>query len=623
VSAAKAAGKRADAVVGGVVAVKHAFRDLSVPPPEATLVDVLKFRGETQGDETAYRFLHNGEEEKATLTFARLDLKARAIAAAIDALGFGKQKILLSFPPGLDFIEAFFGCLYGGSIAVPVTPPRRHQHGDRLKRIIEDCGASLVVTTSALVDELRSHLSEVAPELTLRYLLVDQVDRPAAILAKYWLPPPIAGEATALLQYTSGSTGSPKGVVVTHQNLVHNARMVKAAFGHSAQTRFVGWLPVYHDMGLIGDVLQPLYLGIPCVLMAPAAFTQKPIRWLRAISRFRATTSGGPNFAYDLCVDKTTEAQRAGLDLSSWRVAYNGSEPVSAATLDRFAATFAPYGFRARSFYPCYGMAEATLFVSGRHRDRVPAVCHVSTAALRRNAVRLRPADARGARALVGCGQSWLDQEIRIANPKTRRSCPDGIIGEIWLRGRSIAQGYLNQTQLTEETFAARLAGEDGFYLRTGDLGFLLEGELYVTGRLKDLIILNGRNHYPQDIERTVARSHEAFLAGSGAAFAVEAGRDERLVIVQEIQRQHLRQADVQELSGAIRESVAREHGVRAHDIALVYPRSVPKTTSDKIRRSACRQAYLSGALALVEDARATADPPAAASDAVAVPALA
>jgi acyl-CoA synthetase (AMP-forming)/AMP-acid ligase II len=590
----------------------------SVGLPDMNLADILKYRADAQSDRLGYTFLHNGEDEKAALSFFDLDMKARAIAANIEELGFENKKILLSFPPGLEFIEAFFGCLYCGAIAVPVTPPRRNQHGDRIRRIIEDCGARLILTTSSSLDDLRSHLTQVAPSLRVQYLVTDLSADSAARAAEYWRPRPIDRAAIAFLQYTSGSTGNPKGVIVSHANLIHNERMVKAAFGHTDKTIFVGWLPTYHDMGLIGNILQPLYLGIHCILMAPAAFTQKPIRWLRAISKYKATTSGGPNFAYDLCVQKTTPDQRAELDLSSWRVAYNGSEPVRADTLERFSDAFAPCGFRRGSFYPCYGMAEATLFVTGGTPDAAPTICHVDAKALEDNEVRLCPGRAGDeVRALVSCGGSWDDTELRIVDPKTRRVREDGGVGEIWVRGGSVAHGYLNEHDLTRSTFGASLADDgNGTFLRTGDLGFLLKRELYVTGRLKDLIILKGRNHYPQDIERSVAESHEAFRGASGAAFAVDAGDEERLVIVQEIERHALRRVDVKALAGAIREAVARHHGAQVHAVALVRPHTLPKTTSDKIRRGACRSAYLRGELEVVEDQGAMPTSPVALSDA-------
>jgi acyl-CoA synthetase (AMP-forming)/AMP-acid ligase II/acyl carrier protein len=391
--------------------------------------------------------------------------------------------------------------------------------------------------------------------------------------------------------------------MLSHHNLLHNERMIQEAFGQTAESVIVGWLPLYHDMGLIGNVIQPLFVGASCVLMSPVAFLQKPLRWLEAISRYRATTSGGPNFAYDLCVSRIGEEQRDALDLSSWEVAFNGSEPIRPETLERFATAFARCGFRREAFYPCYGLAEATLLVSCRAHARPVTVKTLHGESLSNNRV-VEGYEGDDRRSLVGCGVILMDERLVIVDPLTLKRCAPGEVGEIWVSGAGIAKGYWNRPAETEHTFGARLADEDaGPFLRTGDLGFLLEGELFVTGRLKDLIIIRGLNHYPQDIELSVEKCDAALRPGCGAAFGIEAQGEERLVIVQEVDRR--RQSDAPALIEKIRRAVADEHEVQAHAVVLIRAGSIPKTSSGKIQRHACREAFLEGRLEVVDEDRA------------------
>jgi acyl-CoA synthetase (AMP-forming)/AMP-acid ligase II len=398
-----------------------------------------------------------------------------------------------------------------------------------------------------------------------------------------------------MLQYTSGSTGKPKGVMLSHANLMHNSRLMRAAFQYGSESRCVSWLPVYHDMGLIGGLLQPLYGGYPCVLMPPASFLQRPLRWLEAITRTRATISGGPNFAYELCLRRTGEAERSCLDLSSWQVAFNGAEPLRAETLKRFADFFHPSGFKRTAWFPCYGLAEATLMVTGGPSGRGPIVKRVEAKALEHGRAveaeeRLTPEQESNVRPLVSSGRvAGPQQQLRIVNPETMSECADGEVGEVWTAGPSVAAGYWNRADETEETFGARLgAGGEGYlgpYLRTGDLGFIADGELFITGRAKDLIIIRGANHYPQDIEWTVAASHPALRASGTAAFALESQGEERLVVVQEMEPRS--RAELREVFESIRQAVAEEHEVDIYAIALVKAGSVPKTTSGKVQRGA------------------------------------
>ncbi|MEG3960560.1 AMP-binding protein, partial [Microcoleus sp. herbarium2] len=394
---------------------------------------------------------------------------------------------------------------------------------------------------------------------------------------------------------------TPKGVMVSHGNLLHNEQMIQQAMQHTEKTIVVGWLPLFHDMGLIGNVLQPMYLGIPCILMSPLAFLQRPLRWLQAISRYKATTSGGPNFAYELCVSKITYEQREALDLSSWDVAFNGSEPVRAEMLDRFATAFEPCGFRREAFYPCYGMAETTLLVSGKLKAALPVLKTVQGNALEQHRVVSASGENDGVRTLVGCGQTLLEQQIVIAHPDTLIRCQPTEVGEIWVWGNSVAQGYWNRPEETQTTFRAYLVDTgEGPFLRTGDLGFLQEGELFVTGRLKDLIIIRGRNHYPQDIELTVEQSHPVLQLNRTAAFSVEVNGQERLVVAYELERTSRRNLDVDEVVGAIRKAVSQQHDLEVYGVLLLKPGSIPKTSSGKIQRHACKAGFLAESLSVV-----------------------
>ena len=560
----------------------------------STLGDLLHYRAQYQPDKLAYIFLQDGETESGSLTYGELDKRARAIAASLQSLGASGERALLLYRPGLEFIAAFLGCLSAGVVAVPAYPPRRNQKLSRLLAIVADARASVVLTTTSELGNLEGLLAQNSDLAAMRWLVTDKI---TSDQASDWQEPAVSSDTLAFLQYTSGSTGTPKGVMVSHGNLLHNERMVKIAYQHTEKTIFVGWLPLFHDMGLIGNVLQPLYLGIPCILMPPMAFLQKPVRWLQAISRYKATTSGGPNFAYERCVRKIKPEQLTGLDLSSWEVAFNGAEPVRAETLERFARYFAICGFRAQTFYPCYGMAETTLLVSGGLKTNLPVVYSVDGAALEQNRV-VAARSEDGARKIVGCGQAWLDQKIAVADPKSLTSCPPGVVGEIWVSGPSVAQGYWNRQLETEVTFNAYLADTgEGPFLRTGDLGFLQDGELFVTGRIKDVVIFRGRNHYPQDIELTVEKSHPALRPGCGAAFAVEAEDEERLVVVQEVERGYLRKLDVNEVVGNICQALMAQHELPVDAAVLVKTGTIPKTSSGKIQRHACRAKFLDGKL--------------------------
>jgi len=568
------------------------------------LGELLRGRSQETPDRWAYSFLANGEQESARITYGDLDRQARAIAVRLRReVGRGERALLL-YPSGLEFIAAFFGCLYAGVVAVPAYPPRPRHESGRLRGIVEDSRPAIVLTTSALAARWSGRDARPAELAGLDWLATDKLP---AEPAGGWQDSGAEREAVAFLQYTSGSTSTPKGVVITHGNLLANEEMIRVAFEQSAESVIAGWLPLYHDMGLIGNVLQPLYVGAPCVLMSPLAFLQSPVRWLRAVSAYGATTSGGPSFAYELCVRRIAEGARRGLDLSRWQVAFNGAEPVRADTLDRFAAAFAPYGFRREAFYPCYGLAEATLLVSGGDRSAAPVVRELDARSLEQHRAVAAAAETPRVR-LVGCGRSQGGQTVAVVSSHTLLPCADGEVGEIWVAGPAVAGGYWERPEASAETFGARLASGEGPFLRTGDLGFLEAGELFVTGRSKDLIIVRGRNHYPQDLELTAERSAPVLRPGCGAAFTVEVEGEERLVLVQEVERGA--DLDPQAVAQALREAVSGEHEIHVHQVVLIQAGSLPKTSSGKVQRHACRRAFLEGRLETVAVEAATAREP-------------
>ena len=561
----------------------------------ANLVELLEHRACHQGDDVGFRFLNDGEKEVVEWTYADLNARARAIAASLQAMGMEGERALLLYPSGLDFIAAFFGCLFAGVTAVPAYPPRRNRNMARIEAIANDAEAKVALTTFDVLERVQTMIADTPALQQIRWRATDQWDLAAS---DEWRRPEVHGDTLAFLQYTSGSTGTPKGVMLTHANLMHNSAMIAYAFEHSRSGSGMFWLPLYHDMGLIGGVLQPLYMGQPNTLMSPTHFLQKPVRWLQAISQWGATISGGPNFAYDLCVEKITGAQKRTLDLSRWTLAFNGAEPVRAETMERFSAAFAECGFKQEAFYPCYGLAEATLIVSGGYKQSPAVVRTFDLPALENHQVVEARDEADNARTLVGSGGNLLDQTIVIADPETFEALGEDRVGEIWVNGPSVAEGYWGRDEQSLETFGAQLTDGRGPFLRTGDLGFLNNGELFVTGRLKDLIILRGVNYYPQDIEQSVQQAHPAIAPGAGAAFAVGAEGSERLVVVNETVRR--RDLDFEEIVAAVRKQVARDHEQAVAAVVLLKTGSIPKTSSGKIQRHACKDGFLAGTLAAV-----------------------
>lgn len=568
----------------------------------STLLELLRTQAYRHPDNLAYRFIQDGDSDIVTVTYAELDRRARAIGAWLEQHGAGGERALLLYPPGLDYIASFFGCLYAGVTAVPAYPPRLNRPVPRIQSIVADSQASFALTTSTILHNLEQRFEHTPDLQALSWLNTEQV--PAGLEAD-WRHPDISPDTLAFLQYTSGSTSKPKGVMLTHGNLMHNLKAIRHGFQIGENAVGVFWLPSYHDMGLIGGILEPMYVNGPSTLMSPVSFLQRPFRWLEAISQYKGTISGAPNFAYDLCVDKIAPEQMETLDLSSWSLAFCGAEPIRPETLERFARTFERCGFRKTSFYPCFGMAESTLIVSGGDGPSEPRVLTIDRKSLERDLVVSATIADDNSLSMVSCGKSIVDQKIVIVNPTTLQPCEPNQVGEIWVTGPSVAKGYWGREEETRAAFGAHIADTgEGPFLRTGDLGFLHEGELFVTGRLKDLIIVHGSNHYPQDIEITVESSHAALQPGAGAAFSITENGKEQLVIIQEVTRQH-RQPDINEVASAIRQAVAEKHDLQVFAIVLVKPMSIPKTSSGKIQRRATKNAFLNGDLEIVGEWRA------------------
>jgi len=581
----------------------------------SSLVQLLRWRSANQHDQVAFIYLPNGEEEESCLTYGELDYQAQTIATALQASYEPGTRALLLYPPGLEFIKAFFGCLYAGVIAIPAYPPhpaRLNRTLPKLQAITLDAEPAVVLTTSKLLASTDPLFQQSLLFKKKHWLATDSLANET--LSEWRVP--IRSDDLAFLQYTSGSTAMPKGVMVTHANLLHNSAYMAHGFQHTPESILVTWLPTFHDMGLIYGILQPIYSGFKCYVMPPASFIQRPLRWLQAISRHQATHSVAPNFAYELCTREITEEQRAGLDLRHWQVAVNGAEPIRIETLERFALAFASCGFRRTAFYPGYGLAEATLKVTGGRTTEEFVTCRVDVAALAQH--RLVEVDTQEneqvSQTLVSSGRATDGVELVIVDPETLVECAIGCVGEIWVRGPSNAQGYWNRIEETQQTFNAYLSNtEVGPYLRTGDLGFLKEGELFVTGRRKDLIIIAGSNHYPQDIELTAERSHKDLRPASCAAFSID-DAGERLIVAIEVERYHRPDAQngnhseesrrrrvstsgAKDIVKAIQYAVAEQHELQIHQVVLLKAGSISKTSSGKIQRHVCRKSFLASAL--------------------------
>jgi natural product biosynthesis luciferase-like monooxygenase protein len=564
-----------------------------------TIVDLVRRRAAANPEQEAFAFLPDSGSAPRILTYAELDRQARNVAGWLQEHALYNERVLLAQPQGLEYIVALLGCLYAGSVAVPAYPAKLNRHLQRLSLIVKDAAPRVALASKGMLARVRTAAAH-APELQqVQWCAVEEIHECAAT---DWAPPALADEQLALLQYTSGSTGDPRGVMITHGNLSANQKMIQAAFGVTEDSVIAGWLPLYHDMGLIGNILQPLWSGARCVLMSPMAFLQRPASWLRLIGEYRATISGGPNFAYELCCQKVTAEEQRDLDLSSWRVAFNGSEPVRAETMARFTRKFTENRFHAAAWQPCYGLAEATLFVSGA-RQAAP-----SAGAADSSEVEL-PSHANNGALAVSCGLPASGQKIVIADPETLRACRPGEVGEILLAGPNVARGYWRRPQATQEIFKVFLKNHREPFLRTGDLGFLnTEKKLVITGRIKDLIIIRGCNLYPQDLEYAVQRAHPAFAKGPSAAFCIEVEGTPELVILQEVVSTS-KNFDGPGLLETANSALAQEHGVRAFALCLVRAGTLPTTTSGKIRRQECKRQFLAGELKVLAANRAHVRP--------------
>jgi len=550
-----------------------------------TIVDRLRYHASVRPHAVAFRFLRDGEHETDVASFNELYQQALRIGHRLHALDAVRERVLLLLPQDLRFVTAFVGCMCSGAVAVPVPVPRPKRPLCTLSAIIRDSEPKIVLTTRDTRDALQSRLAMELPNL--RWECIED-----AVSADPWPLPDLHGDDLAFLQYTSGSTGSPKGAMVSYANLAHNIETIRRAFGLSESTITGGWLPLYHDMGLVGMVLAPIYLGVQSVLMPAAAFLQNPLRWLRMISDYQITISGGPNFAFQLCVDQARAPVR-GLDLSGWRIAFNGAEPVRAATVERFIQSFASSGFRGSSMYACYGLAEATLFVSAGGCERQDMMSDVDSNELRNGCVAPTDDDQRRVR-IVGCGRPEVGTCVEIVAPDTGLPVSDGKIGEICIAGAGVTRGYfMRGATATVNCREVPLAGSGArAFLRTGDLGFIKSGVLYVAGRINDMIIIRGRNYFPQDLEETAARSTPHVAIDASVAFSIEHGSEEKLVLVHELRRTSLR-ADFGDIVLDIQEAIAARHNLSAHRIVLIKPGRIPKTSSGKLRRSACREMFL------------------------------
>lgn len=561
------------------------------PTDFLTISERLSYLAETCPQNIAYYFTNSANEE-ITLTYGELDHEAKLIASQLQASGVKKgDRIILFYQPGFPFIKALFGCFYAGAIGVPLCLPLNAQHQEKFYLVLKNCTAKLILSDTASFKSVKIALDSL--QKPPKYLLTDQLENSIVIPNKIWLSQP---HELAILQYTSGSTGNPKGVMVSHENIMLNEQLITKRFSLNVRNTCItaNWLPHYHDMGLIAGILMPLYLGRPMVLMSPLSFLGNPISWLKTIMHYRASVSGGPNFAYALCVKKITEEQCNGLDLSSWSIAFNGAEPLSPYVLKSFSEKFAPYGFKPNAFFPCYGLAEATLIVSIAQSDKEPKTITIEKKSLQRGICVLKNkknSSKQVLKEIVSCGKPL--QAIKIVNPTTRKECKELEVGEIWVNDPSMAKGYWKQKKETKETFHAVLRNQKHpLYLRTGDLGFLYKGELYVTGRIKEIIILAGKNHYPSDIEMTLTTEYPDITTGYMSAFSVTENDEEQLIILIG-KAKSFNPVDFNVFCQNMASTLFQHHHITPQKILLVKPSDILKTSSGKIRHLACKAAFL------------------------------
>lgn len=573
------------------------------PQSFQTFTDLLQARISLHPNKLAYHFF-DGKSD-TFVNYEQLDQNIRRYAAVLQEHGLFNQRVILIFPAGMEFMYAFYACMYTGAIAVPASEPRqqRVEQSDlkRLLAIIADSDPKAIVTTPEICRAMKTQLTDELSSKPLLWLTPTELEQGDG---DQWRPQILSADHLCFLQYTSGSTGSPKGVMIDHRNLIVNQQMLAEGLKNDSDTVIVSWLPLFHDMGLITKMLHATYLGVPSHHTLPSTFIRQPFLWLKAISEYGGTFSGGPNFAYDLCVQRINERRKAELDLSSWRIAMNGSEPIREATQRAFTEAFAECGFNPKTFNPCYGLAEATVYVSGYPARAGYSVAMLDEAKLSQRLAQEAINDTLAV-PIVGSGMLGDSSDICIVDPDTRQPCAPEQIGEIWVSGAHIGKGYWQRPELSASVFRAKIANSPASrdYLRTGDFGFIRNGELFFTGRLKELIICHGKNHYPQDIERTVEEAQSCLRPHCGAAFSINLDGEEKLVVAYEVLRKH-KTMDFQPLFESVRKAILDHHQLATHAIVIMQPKSMPKTTSGKLQRTACRDRYLKNDLLVVAEWR-------------------
>tara|TARA_B100000427_G_scaffold106381_1_gene88254 strand:+ start:1212 stop:3404 length:2193 start_codon:yes stop_codon:yes gene_type:complete len=559
-----------------------------------TLIDILSFHAKTKPNKTAFIFLNEKGEEQNKLTYKELHTKAKVIGTYIQENNFHHVPILLLHPPGIEFIIDFFGCIYGGAIAVPLFPPKQNTKQNRIKSIIKDTNAIIGFTTESIKNQHYKDSSLYSELEAIKLLSVQNLDPK---LEKKWKKPNVTATDTAFIQFTSGSTADPKGVINSHHNIITNQHMIKCASQTSGKTRICGWTPHYHDMGIIANILHPIYIGGFSILMSPTAFIRNPFIWLKTISDYQIDYSGGPNFSYELCTKKIAKEKLETLNLSSWKIAFNGAEPIKAETLTNFSKKFKECNFSFDAFCPIFGLAETTCFATSAPYDQSPVLLPVDKDELAANTIK-PPKNSKDELILVGCGKSWNQQKIKIVNPDSLTENPKNIVGEIWVQGPNVCKGYWNKPALTDLTFKATLKNEDGHFLRTGDLGFFNDNnDLFVTGRIKDMIIIHGKNIYPHDIENQIESIAKEIKLGGCIIFEYQSNGTQKLATAIEIERVHIKSFNQEKLSQKIIQTIFHEYGFSINDIIYIKPMSLPKTSSGKKQRQLCKQHFINNSL--------------------------
>jgi len=560
-----------------------------------TYIEVVQNRIIHQPDHIVFRFLEDGINETDSFTYKRLGIRARALGAELQKYGKKGDRVLLLFPPGLEYIASMFSCFYSGFIAVPAYPPRRNRKIHRLNTIIQDSGSSICIISRQVYTDIERNFADHQNLKDIKWIIYEDVEDE---FSNCFLETKIYPEDIALLQYTSGSTGNPKGVMVTQLNLLYNSEYIRQSFEFDTDLVGVNWLPIFHDMGLIGGILQVAYIGAVNIVIPPVAFLKNPLNWLKAMDKYGGNTGGAPNFGFEYCIDKISIEEKKQLNLRQVKTFFCGAEQIRKPTMENFHKEF---DIEARQLYPVYGMAETTLMVSGGYQSAKPKYIQLDQDELSKgNVVEVDDTHKRSL-DVVGCGHLWMQTKVEIVDPVSLEKLPENKIGEIWVSGPTVTKGYWNKPEETEHTFNALISGSHGNpFLRTGDLGFFRDGELYITGRLKDLIIIRGVNHYPADIEFIVQNSNDNFRKNGGAAFSIVYNDEEKLVIVQELERTALRKDNHDDLISLIRKVVSDEFELDVFAVCLIRTGSIPLTSSGKIQRRQTRYDYLSDDLNIV-----------------------